>query len=75
MEMDLYNSRILDSVLIQKQNCMSWCLKLHASVPHFFGTKRTHSRKPGLNGEALFLKPLSFFSVSADRSLVQIRIY
>jgi hypothetical protein len=41
MEMDSYKSRILDGVLVQKQNCTSRCLKLHASVSHFFGTKRT----------------------------------
>jgi hypothetical protein len=56
MEMDLYKSRISDGVLVQKRNCTSWCLKSHASVSQFFGTKRTHSRVPGLKGEALFLK-------------------
>ncbi len=40
-----------------------------------FGTKRTHSRVPGLKGEALFSNLQSFFSVSADRRLVQIHIY
>jgi hypothetical protein len=38
-----------------KQNCTSRCLKLHVSVSNFFGTKRTHSRVPGLKVEALFL--------------------
>jgi hypothetical protein len=75
MEMDLYKSRILDGVLLQKRNRTSRCLKSHASVSQFFGTKRTHSRIPGLKGEALFSKFLSFFSVSADRRLVQIRVY
>jgi hypothetical protein len=28
-------SQILDGVLVQKQNCASRCLKLHASVSHF----------------------------------------
>jgi hypothetical protein len=56
MEMDLYKSRILDGVLDQKQNCTSRCLKSHVSVSQFFGTKRTHSRVPGLKGEALFSK-------------------
>jgi hypothetical protein len=62
MEMDSYKSRILDGVLVQKRNHTSRCLKLHASVPQLFGTKRTHSRVPGLKGEALFLKLLSFFA-------------
>ncbi len=31
-------------VLIQKQNHTSWCLKLHATMSQFFGTRRTHSR-------------------------------
>jgi hypothetical protein len=56
MEMDSYKSQILDGVLVQKRNRMSQCLKLHASVSQFFSTKRTHSRVPGLMGEALFLK-------------------
>ncbi len=58
MEIDSYKSPILDGVLmvlVQKQNRTRPCLKLHASVSHFFGTKRTlHSRIPGLNGGALF---------------------
>ena len=54
MEMDLYKSRISDGVLVQKQNRMSRCLKLHALVSQFFGTKCTHSHVPGLKGEALF---------------------
>jgi hypothetical protein len=66
----MYKSQILDGVLVQKQNCLSLCLKLHASVSQFFGTKRTQ----GLNWEALFSKLLSFFGVSANRRLVQIRI-
>ncbi len=74
MEMDLYKSRILDGILVQKRNCMSRCLKSHASVSHFFGTKRTHSRIPGILGDALFSKLLSFFCLSADRRLVQIHI-
>ncbi len=60
MEMDLYKSQILNGVLVQKQNCTSWCLKLRASVSQFFGTKRTHSPVPGLKGEALFSKLRSF---------------
>jgi hypothetical protein len=56
MEMDWYKSRISDGVLVQKQNRTSQCLKLHASVSQFFGTKCTHSRVPGLKGEALFSK-------------------
>ncbi len=39
MEMDLYESQISDGVLmvlVQKQNCTSPCLKLHASVSQFF---------------------------------------
>jgi hypothetical protein len=66
MEMDSYKSRILDGVLVQKLNRTSWCLKLHASVSQFFGAKRSHSRVPGLKGEAL--------SLSADRRSVRIRI-
>jgi hypothetical protein len=54
MEMDSYKSRILDGILVQKQNRTSGCLKLHASVSQSFGTKRTHSHVPGLKGEALF---------------------
>jgi hypothetical protein len=44
------------------------------SVSIFFVTKRTHSHVPRLKREALFLKLSSFFGVSADRRLVQIRI-
>jgi hypothetical protein len=61
MEMDSYKSRISDGVLVQKRNRTSRCLKLLASVSQFFGTKRTHSRIPGLKGEALFSK--RFFAV------------
>jgi hypothetical protein len=75
MEMDSYKSRILDGVLVQKRNRTSRCLKLHASVSRFFGTKRTHSRVPGLKGESLFSKLTSYFGVSANRRLEQIRIY
>jgi hypothetical protein len=75
MEMDLYKSRILDGVLVQTRNRTSRCLKLHASVPQFFGTKRTHSCIPGLKGEALFLKLQSFFAMSADHRSVRICIY
>ncbi len=57
---DSYKSRISDGVLVQKQNCTSWCLKSHASVSQLFGTKRTHSRIPGRKGEALFSKLRSF---------------
>ncbi len=67
-------SRISDGVLEQKQNRTSRCLKPHASVSQSFGTKRTHSRVPGLKAEALFLKLPSFFGVSTDRRLVQICI-
>jgi hypothetical protein len=62
-------------VLVQKRNCMSRCLKLHASVAQFFGTKRTHSHVPGLKKEALFSKLEPFFGVSANRRSVRIRIY
>jgi hypothetical protein len=55
MEMDSYKSRISDGVLVQNQNRMSRCLKLHASVYQCFGTKRTHSRVPGLKGKPFFL--------------------
>ncbi len=48
-------SRILDGVLVQNEIVRAG-LKLHASVSQCFGTKRTHSRVPGLKGEALFLK-------------------
>ncbi len=48
MKMDSHQSQILDGVLVQKRNRMSRCLKLHVSVSHFFGIKRTHSRVPGL---------------------------
>ncbi len=75
MEMNLYKSRISDGVLVQKRNRMSRCVKSHASVSQFFGTKRTHFRVPGLKAEALFSKLLSFFGVSADCRLVQICIY
>jgi hypothetical protein len=54
MEMDSYKSQILDGILVHKQNHMSWCLKLHASVSQFFGTKHTHSHVHGLKGETLF---------------------
>jgi hypothetical protein len=74
MEMDLYKSRISDGVLVQKRNRTSRCLKSHASVSQFFGTKRTHSRVPGLKREALFSKLVSFLGVSADRRLVRICI-
>jgi hypothetical protein len=43
-----------DGYGVQKQKCKSQVLKLHASVSHFFGNKRTQSRVPGLKGEALF---------------------
>jgi hypothetical protein len=56
MEIDSYKSQILDGILVQKQNRTSRCLKLHASVSQFFGTKRTHYCIPGLKGEALFSK-------------------
>jgi hypothetical protein len=72
MEMDLYKSQFLDGILVKKQNRMSQCLKLHASVSQFFGTKRTHSHVPGLKGEALFFWNCFFHCVSADRRLVQI---
>ncbi len=75
MEMDSYVSNLgwgVVMVLVQKQNHMSRWLKSHASMSQFFGTKRTHSRVPGLKGEALFSKLLS--SVSADRRSVRIRI-
>ncbi len=74
MEMDSYKSRISDGVLVQKQTRMSQCLKLHASASQYFGTKCTHSCVPGLKGEAPFSKLPSFFGVSADRRLLQIRI-
>ncbi len=74
MEMDSYKSRILDGVLVQKRNRISRCLKLHASVSQFFGIKRTHSRVPGLKGEALFLKLQSYFALSANRRSVRICI-
>ncbi len=67
-------SRILDGVLVQKQNHTSQCLNLHALVSHFFGTKRTYSHVLGLKREAFFLKFQSFFGVSADCRLVQILI-
>jgi hypothetical protein len=54
METDSHKSRISDGVLVQKQNCMSRCLKSYASVSQYFGTKRTHSSIPGLKGEAFF---------------------
>ncbi len=64
MEMDSYKSRISDGVLVQNRNRTSWCLKSHASVPQCVGTKRTHSRVPGLKGEPLFSKlPFFLFSV------------
>jgi hypothetical protein len=53
-------------VLVQKQNCMSPCLKLYGVRLNFFGTKRAHSRVPGLKGDALFLELLRFFVVSAN---------
>ncbi len=65
-------SQILDGALVQKWNRTSRCFKLHASVSQFFGTKRTHSRVPGVKGEAFFSKLISFLCVSADRRLVQI---
>ncbi len=75
MEMDSYKSRILDGVLVQKRNPTSRCLKSHVSASQLFGTKRTHSRVPGLKEEGPFLKLPGFFGVSADRRLVPIRIY
>jgi hypothetical protein len=71
MEMDSFVSNLgwgVVMVLVQKQNRTSQWLKLHASVSQCFGTKRTHSRVPGLKGEALFSKLLS--SVSANPRLV-----
>ncbi len=59
-------------VLVQKRNPTSRCLKLHTSVSQFFGTKCTHSRVPGIKGEALFSK--LFFGMSANHKSVQIRI-
>ncbi len=72
MEMDSFKSRISDGVLVQKQNCMSRCFKLHASVSQFFGAKHTHPRVPGPKGEALFSKLRSFFAMSADHRSVQV---
>jgi hypothetical protein len=43
-------------------------------VSQYFGTKRTHSRVPGLKGEALFLQLRSFFAMSAIPRLVGICI-
>jgi hypothetical protein len=40
--------------LVQRQNPTSTCLKSHAYLSHFFGTKCTHSLVPGLKGGALF---------------------
>ncbi len=50
--------------LIQRWNPTSPCLKLHAYVSQFFGTKRTHSLVRGLKEEALFpdFKFFLFFS-------------
>ncbi len=67
MEMDSYKSLISDGVLVQKQNCISQCLKSHASASQYFGTKHTHSHVPGLKGEAPLSNLLSFFGVSANR--------
>jgi hypothetical protein len=47
--------------LVQKRNRTSRCLKLHVPVSQIFGTKRTHSRVPGLKEEALF-QTAKFFS-------------
>ncbi len=66
IDMDLHKSQILDGVLVQTQNRMSRCLKSHASVSQFFGTKCTHSRVPGLKVEALF-QNFQAFLVSANR--------
>ncbi len=71
IEMDSHKSWISDGVLVQTQNCTSQCLKLHASVSQFFGTKRTRSRVPGLKGGALFFTLKSFFGVSADCRFVK----
>ncbi len=74
----MFKSRILDGVLMvlaQKQNRTSPSLKLYGPCLKCFGTNCTHSRIPGLNGEALFLELSSFFVVSANRRLEQIRIY
>ncbi len=59
MEMVSYNSQISDGVLMvlvqnkivqaRVSNCMCQCLNC-------FCTKRTHSRVPGLKGEAHFLE-------------------
>jgi hypothetical protein len=62
IEMDSYVSNLgwgVVMVLVQKQNRTSRWLKLHASVPQFFGTKRTHSHVPGLMGD--------FFETSCGR--------
>ncbi len=63
-------------VLVQKQNSTSLCLKLYWPCLKLFGTERTHSRVPGLKGEALFLELFSFcfFVVSANRRLVRISL-
>jgi hypothetical protein len=79
MGMDSYKSQILDGVLmvlVQTKNHTSSCLKLYGPCIKFFGTNEcTHSRVPGLKGETLFFELLHFFVVSADRRLVQIRVY
>ncbi len=41
-------------VLVQKPNRTSLCIKSYGPCLNFFGAKRTHSRVPGLKGEALF---------------------
>ncbi len=63
------------TVVVQKQNLMSLCLKSYGLCHNFFGTKCTHSCIPGLKGEALFSELLSFFVVFANCRLVQIHTY
>jgi hypothetical protein len=70
MEMDVYKSQILASVLVQKQNvrdgvlnCMCWCLyvlELNVHIPAYPSSRGKH-----------FSKLQSFLGVSANRRLVQ----
>ncbi len=62
-------------VLVQKGNRTSPCLKSYGPCLIFFGTKRTHSCKPGVKGKLFFWNSQVVFVVSADRRLVRIYIY
>jgi hypothetical protein len=59
MEMDLYKSQILDGVLMvlwYKRKLYKRVSQIACVSVSIVGTKRIHSRIPGLKGEALLLE-------------------